>query len=252
MEPEKTEQFARFARHYDRFMWHFVDYRGWVDYVEAIFRHYRLIPHTLLDVACGTGIPTILLARRGYRLTGVDRSAAMLAVLAAGRGELPITTVQADMRNFTVEFPHDAAISLYDSVNYLLTEADLVSCFRCVRQALRPGGLFAFDMNTIYGLAEFWGTRTTTRDVGPVRSVWENRWDARERISTLRLIFWEEVEAGKPGPRFEEVHQERGYSEAELRRALAAAGFGRVDIYQHGGFTPPGPATMRIMVVAQS
>lgn len=244
------EPFSRFARHYDRFMVRYVDYKAWVDYVERVFRRFRAEPKTVLDVACGTGIPTLLLARRGYRLTAVDRSPEMLTVLEAKRGDLPIQPVRADIREFAVPEPVDAAISLYDSINYLLVEEDLRRCFGCVRRALVPGGLFVFDMNTVYGLAEVWGTRTTSRETGGVASIWANAYDPETRVSTLHLTFWETQPDGSAGEKFEEIHQERGYTVEEVRRALEAAGFRRTHFYQHSSFLPVGPFTSRMMVVA--
>ncbi|MBM3313361.1 class I SAM-dependent methyltransferase [candidate division WOR-3 bacterium] len=245
------EPFSRFYRHYDRFMVKYVDYPRWVDYVLRIFAYFRIRPKTMLDLACGTGIPTILLARRGYQLTGVDRSPEMLAVLESKRGDLPIATVRADMREFRTPEPLDAAICLYDSVNYLLTEDDLVRCFRCVRSALAPGGLFVFDMNTVFGLSEQWGTGTTAREAGGVSSIWQNSYDPETRVSTLHLTFWEQPEPGGAGERCEEIHQERGYYPEEVERSLRVGGFGEVHFFQHGSFLPPGPNTTRMMVATR-
>ncbi len=246
--PDKP--FEQFARHYDAFMNRYVDYPDWVNYVEKVFRKLRRKPETVLDVACGTGIPTVLLARRGYRVVGVDRSPEMLAVLESKRGDLPIETVRADITDFEIPEPADAAISLYDSINYLLEEDEMERCFACVRRALKPGGLFAFDMNTLYGLAEFWGNQTMPRKVGDVHSIWQNSYDPDTRISTLHLTFWEEP-AGSAPVKYEEVHRERAYERKEVRRALTAAGFKRADFYSHGGFLPVGIWTTRMMVVAR-
>jgi SAM-dependent methyltransferase len=245
------EPFSHFHRHYDSFMVKYVDYKAWVDYVERIFGRFRAEPKTILDIACGTGIPTVMLAKRGYRLTAVDRSPEMLSVLEAKRNELPIATVRADIRDFAVADPHDAAISLYDSINYLLTEDDLVRCFTCAHRALVPGGLFIFDMNTHYGLAEHWGTRTTARETGNIYSIWQNSWDPESQVSTLHLTFWEQPGPGEAGQKFEEIHQERAYQKDEVERCLNEAGFGEVHFYQHGMFISPGPLTTRMMVVAR-
>jgi SAM-dependent methyltransferase len=247
------EPFSRFSRHYDRFMLKYVNYRAWVDYVERVFGRFNVRPRTILDVACGTGIPTIMLAGRGYRMTGVDRSPEMLAELERKKGELPITTLRADIRDFDTPEPADAAISLYDSINYLLVEEDLVRCFGCVRRSLAAGGLFVFDMNTFYGLSENWGTRTVTRDVGGIYSVWQNAFDRETRVSTLHLSFWEhEPGSGEAaGQKFEEIHQERAYTEEDVGKALAAAGFGERHFFQHSSFLPVGPQTTRMMVVAR-
>jgi SAM-dependent methyltransferase len=246
------EPFSRFFRHYDQFMVKYVDYKAWVDYVERVFRHFKAEPKTVLDVACGSGIPTLMLAQRGYRITGVDRSPEMLEVLESKRGGLPIDALRADIRDFSLPEPLDAAISLYDSINYLLTEDDLVQCFECVRRAIVPGGLFAFDMNTVYGLAEHWGTRSTTREVGGVYSIWQNSFDRETMVSTLHLTFWEVPTEGRAeGEKFEEVHQERAYHKQEVERCLRQAGFEHTHFFQHGTFIPPGPFTTRMMVVAR-
>jgi SAM-dependent methyltransferase len=257
------EPFSRFASYYDKFMVKYVDYKGWVDYLEKLFRRFSVQPKSVLDVACGTGIPAIILAKRGYRVTGVDRSPEMLAILEEKRGRLPISTVRADIRGFAVAEQSDAAVSLYDSINYLLVEEDLVRCFACVRRALAEHGLFAFDMNTVYGLAEFWGTRTTMRETGGIQSVWCNTYDAESRVSSLHLTFWEaghdRNSSSNSGScpqtpdvqKFEELHQERAYFPEEVERSLRRAGFREVYFYQHGSFIAPGPYTTRMMVVAR-
>ncbi|HDQ99983.1 MAG TPA: class I SAM-dependent methyltransferase [candidate division WOR-3 bacterium] len=248
MKPESVP-FREFARHYDRFMGHYVDYRSWVNYVERIFERFKVVPETVLDVACGTGIPSLLLARRGCRVIGVDRSEEMLAVLRAKVNGLPVTTLRADITDFALPEPVDAAISLYDSINYLLAEEDLVRCFTCVHRALNTGGVFVFDMNTLYSLSVFWGDRVAPRNAGGIESTWDSRYDPATRVSTLRLHFREPTPNGGFAE-FDEVHRERAYSRHEVKRSLKAAGFSRVRFYTHGGFLPVGPLTIRMMVVA--
>ncbi len=243
--------FRQFARHYDQFMLRYVDYEDWVKYVVRIFGKFKAAPKTVLDLACGTGIPTVMMAQQGFEMVGVDRSAEMLEVLDTKRRGLPIETVRADMTDFKLATPVDAAISLYDSINYLRRIDDLECCFRCVRRALVEGGLFVFDMNTLYGLSEFWGNRMMPRKVGDVHSVWQNTYDKDARVSTLHLTFWEEQPDGSAPLRFEEVHQERAYTRKEVKQCLERAGFGKVSFYTHGGFFPVGPLTTRMMVVAR-
>ena len=245
------EPFSQFASYYDRFMVKYVDYKSWVEYFERIFKRFGLHPKTILDLACGTGIPTMLLARCGHEVVALDRSPEMLQILDSKKQGLPIKTIRADIRDFSLPSQVDAAVCLYDSLNYLLVEEDLVCCFSCVRRALVEGGLFAFDMNTVYGLAEFWGTRTTMREAGGVQSVWQNSYDTESRVSTLHLTFWEITKVGPPGTKFEEIHQERAYYPEEVERCLRQAGFREVYIYQHGAFIAPGPCTTRMMVVAR-
>lgn len=243
--------FTRFARFYDRFMRRYVDYPEWVNYVLRIFKRFKVAPRTILDLACGTGIPTVMLAEQGFRVIGIDRSKEMLAILLEKKGDLPIEVLCADIRDFTLDQPVDAVISLYDSINYLLTEQDLERCFHCVVRALVPAGVFVFDMNTVYGLERHWGTRTITRETPELVSLWQSHYEPETKISRLHLIFWEKMADGSLGAKYEEVHEERAYAQKEVRETLKAAGFDEIHFYHHGGFLPVNPLTTRMMVVAK-
>jgi len=227
----------------------YVNYPNWVKYVQRLFVRHNRRPKLLLDVACGSGLPTILFARLGYRIIGVDRSEAMLAILQRKIGDYDVRTIRSDIRDFDLPEPADAAVSLYDSVNYLLTPDDLTRCFRAVYRNLVPDGIFVFDMNTIYGLACFWGNRTTVRDVEDIHTIWHTTYDADTHISILRLTFY--VTEGKQLVRYDEIHEERGYAIPEIEFCLRSAGFRRSGFYQHGGFSPPGAEATRIMIVAE-
>ena len=243
----QVEPFAAFAPYYDSFMLKVVDYANWVKYIEKIFKTFKTKPKTILDLACGTGIPTLLLAKKGYRMIGIDRSAAMLEVLRKKSKGIDITTLEADIRDFKLLGQVDATICLYDSINYLLTEEDLKKCFQSVRTALAKNGLLIFDANTDYGLASFWGTRETTREAGNVHSIWRNSYDDKTKISTLNLTCYVKGENRS----FVEVHQERGFELPVLQELLQNCGFSEVKFYHHGTFSPPTAITVRVMAVAR-
>ena len=224
-----------------------VNYGDWVKYIEKIFKNFKIKPNTMLDLACGTGIPTILFAKKGYQMIGIDRSPEMLEILKTKSKGYNIVVHQADIRNFSIPELVDSAICLYDSINYLLTEEDLIKCFQCVRIALKNNGLFIFDMNTEYGLSVFWGTRETVREAGDVHSVWHNTYDNKTKISTLYLTCQVKGE----NRLFEEVHQERGYELPYIQQLLQKCGFSEVKSYHHGTFSPPTDLTVRVMIVAR-
>ncbi|MEO0114474.1 MAG: class I SAM-dependent methyltransferase [candidate division WOR-3 bacterium] len=246
--PNSTvEPFSNFAPYYDSFMLKCVDYVGWVNYIEKIFKKFRIKPKTILDLACGTGIPTILFAKRGYRMIGIDRAQAMLEILKKKSQGYDITVYQADIRDFAIPEPVDTAICLYDSINYLLTEDDLERCFHCVRKAVKNGGLFVFDLNTEYGLSVFWGNRESVREAGGLHSIWRNSYDPETKISTLYLTCRIK---GKECS-FLEIHKERGYELSTIQKILNNAGFTEINLYHHGTFAPPTPISIRVMVVAR-
>ncbi|MEO0131530.1 MAG: methyltransferase domain-containing protein [candidate division WOR-3 bacterium] len=248
MSDRMLKPFERFAYYYDDFMRRVVDYRGWVNYVQKIFDRYQIKVTRILDLACGSGIPSIILAEMGYEVIGLDSSQEMLSVFVSKikNRNLKITIKYADMRDFTLDRQVDACVSFYDSMNYLLTEDDLRKCFSCVAQSLRAGGLFAFDMNTVFCLEHFWNNKETPRITQELYTIWKNTYDPATRISKLYLTV-----KTKTGEEFSELHQERGYYPTEISEALGAAGFTRIDFYNHGTFEPINEVTLRMMIVAQ-
>ena len=123
------------AAYHDLLMAH-VDYEEWVAYVlDRLGLPQRVPvdsesgdePPALLDLACGTGTIAVALAQRGYRVIGVDRSEEMLAVAEekARRAGVDLFLICQDMRSFELAEQVDAALSLFDSLNYLVEEGDL-------------------------------------------------------------------------------------------------------------------------------
>jgi SAM-dependent methyltransferase len=209
----------------------------------------------VVDVACGTGVAVARFAEAGYRVTGVDRSSHMLtqARRRVAQAELQgVTFIEADMRDFALDGLADLVTCMYDSLNYLLEAADLAAAFRCAAAALRDGGLYIFDMNTIFGLAERWGSRDTIhRDTGDWFIAGRARWD-HER-STDTLVFHGFIRRGDVWERFTETHVERGYPVAQIRELLQQAGLTPLSVYdaQVDPVTEPGPETTRVLVVAR-
>ena len=148
MAPVARGPYGRFARYYDMIYHELVDYEADVDFLEAVFRRHHLRPHTILDLGCGTGNHDLPLARRGYAVTGMDRSATMLALARKKstkvRGPRP-RFVHDDMRRFDLDRRFDAAICMFGAIGYLLTARDIGVCLRSVRSHLNSAGLFIFE-----------------------------------------------------------------------------------------------------------
>jgi SAM-dependent methyltransferase len=210
----------------------------------------REIEH-VVDVACGTGIAVAAFAQAGYRVTGIDRSPHMLErarqridqVEATKRHTQPITLIEADMRDFTLpdgDQPADLVTCMYDSLNYLLKQDDLVAAFRCAAQALRAGGLYIFDVNTLFGLAEEWNSNDFIQyDSEDLFIAGRTRWDHERAINTLTFHgFIREIE-GDIWKRFTEAHVQRGYPVDVLRALLQEAGLTPLDVYDAGRRSGP-------------
>lgn len=209
----------------------------------------------IVDVACGTGIAAAKFAEAGYCVTGVDRSPQMLAQArkrVAGAGLREVTLVEADMCDFALNEPVDLVTCMYDSLNYLLEMADLAAAFRCAAATLRDDGLYIFDMNTIFGLAEQWGSRDFIRgDTDDWFIVGRTRWDHESSINTL--IFHGFIRRGQLWERFTETHVQRGYSVAKIRALLERAGLTVLTIYDAHAedAVEPGLETARVLIVAR-
>jgi SAM-dependent methyltransferase len=228
-----------------------------VDRVWALATEHGLgkIEH-VVDVACGTGVAVTKFAAAGHRVTGVDRSPQMLARARQRVAEAELTGVtlfEADMCDFELDKPADLVTCMYDSLNYLLEETDLLAAFRSAAAALCSGGLYIFDMNTIFGLAEGWGSRDFIRwDSDDCFIVGRTCWDYERLINTLTLHGF--IRRGELWERFAEAHVQRGYPVAAIRALLGQAGLAVLTICDPfaEGATEPGPKTGRVLVVARA
>ena len=123
------------------------DYEAWADTVEPVLRRHRDGGRRLLDLACGTGESLLPFLRRGYAVTGCDLSEAMLR---QARAKAPgVRLVRADVTALPPLGRFDVVTCFDDSLNYLCSPEELETAFRSARRSLAPGGVFAFDLNTI-------------------------------------------------------------------------------------------------------
>lgn len=241
------DSFRAVAPCYDELM-SSVPYGTWVDYVETLLRTFGAKPQTVLDLACGTGMVGAEMRRRGYqRVFGVDLSEEMARV-AVDKGRLAVAVQDARRLGLRPE-TIDLVVSLYDSLNYILESEGLLACMRGVRSALKPGGLFIFDLNTIRALALNLFTQDNLRSQEPLLYSWRSKWDPRSRICTVHMWFrWQ----GPEGTReFVEVHRQRGYSHDEVQALLGAAGLTLLASYDAYSLDPVHSRSTRAFYVAR-
>ena len=146
-----NESYTSFAQVYDMFMDN-VDYPAWSKYLIQLLKEYQVEDGLVLDLGCGTGNMTELLAKEGYDMIGVDNSEDMLEIASEKRAEsgLNILYLLQDMREFELYGTVKAVVSICDSINYILEEDDLREVFSLVNNYLDPKGMFIFDLNTEY------------------------------------------------------------------------------------------------------
>ena len=126
------EAYSEFAGVYDLFMDN-VPYEAWRDYIVEILKSHNITDGIVLDLGCGTGKMTRLLAQAGYDMIGVDASEEMLAVAMEHKSlDSSILYLNQDMRAFELYGTVKAVISVCDSINYITKEEDLLAVFRMV------------------------------------------------------------------------------------------------------------------------
>jgi SAM-dependent methyltransferase len=215
--------------------------------VEAMLALLGLSPGArVLDLCCGVGRHSLELARRGFQVTGVDRTEVYLAE-ARGRASkegLEVEFVREDMRTFVRPEAFDAVINYFTSFGYFESEGDDRRVVENAHSSLRPGGLLLIDMMGKEILARIFSERgwreeddvliLEERKVAPDWSSVYNRW----------IIL-------KGGERREVTLTTRQYSAAELSKLLKGCGFDRVAVYGDLSGAPYDMQAKRLVVVAQ-
>jgi SAM-dependent methyltransferase len=206
----------------------------------------REAPPAVLDLACGIGRHSVELARRGFRVTGVDRTRLYLqrAIRQAREETLDIEFVREDMRRFRRPGAFEAAINLFTSFGYFPDPADDRSVAENVHASLKPGGAFVLDLMGKEVLARIFRERDWHREEGFV--VMEERW-VRQSWSWIESR-WTILRAGR---RTEIDLSHRLYSAVELEGLLLAVGFGSVEIYGDLDGRPYDQNARRLVAVAR-
>lgn len=240
--------YSSISPYYDELMVD-VEYEHWVDYVVRLLERVGIHPKGVLDLACGTGTTTLLLAQKGFQPIGVDNALGMLEIAREKVRETgkEIPFIEQDMRTLHVDEPVELVTCFFDSINYMLEEDDLLATFQAVFDALRDGGVFLFDVNTEQALSTL--EPVYVREEGRVTSIWRNSYHRKDMTVTLNLTVF--VKEGDIYRRCTETHQERAWTEKALRHALNKAGFRRTTFYKHLTFLPPDKEANRLMVVAE-
>ena len=218
---------------------------------ETLLRRFRVRPGSVLDLACGTGSLSVLLARSGYHVIGADRSEQMLCQAEQKAQQLPENRpffICQPMQRLRLPEPVDAVICCLDSINYLTDPADCRRTFARVFDALKPGGLFVFDVDTPYKLRSLNGQVFLDEREG-ADCVW--RAEYRERARRLYYGMDLFTQQGKLWARSFEEHVEYAYTMEELTQYLNEAGFSDVRLFADRKLRSPEPTELRVYFAAK-
>ena len=218
------EAYTDFAGVYDVFMDE-TPYEKWHDTVLTVLQKYHITDGLVLDLGCGTGTMTELLAQSGYDMIGIDNAQEMLNLAITKRDESKsdILYLCQDMREFELYGTVRAVVSLCDCVNYILEESELQQVFELVNNYLDPEGIFFFDFNTDYKYREIIGDTVIAENREQCSFIWENYFHEEECINEYDVTVFTEEEDGRYR-KFTETHYQRGYRLEEIKALLKAAG----------------------------
>ena len=224
----------------------------------------------VVDLGCGTGTLTEKLAQLGYDMIGIDNSPEMLSIAMDKKAEAGSGTLylNQNMQEMDLYSTVGTIICICDSLNYLLSEEDVLKTFKLVKNYLYPGGIFIFDFNTVYKYEKVIGDSTIAENYEDCAFIWENNYDSESRINEYDLTLFikdedfieaedvivnKEFNADKDGHfvRYHETHFQKGYELRQIQDLLEAAGLEFVIAIDDESEGYPGEESERIFVVAR-
>ena len=225
--------YREFSRFYDNLTFN-VDYEKRADYIQSVLSLYGHEWGLTLDLACGTGTLTTLLKQRGVDVFGVDASQEMLseAMDKAYDAGVSILYLCQDMERLDLYGTIDTCICTLDSLNHITDSAKLQTAFDRIGLFMNPGGMFVFDVNTVYKHRHILADNTFVYDTDAVFCVWQNSLKENNIVSIDLDLFEREGESGDElYSRTAESFKERAYEIGELKDMLRHAGFETLAVY---------------------
>ncbi len=237
------------AASYDR-LTNDVDYCATVDFYWTLLDREGVAPRTAVDLACGTGSVSMLLAQKGLQVTGVDMSEEMLCMAeqkAQGIQNRPVF-VRQKLEQLYLPKGVDLAVCALDSLDYITDPAACQEAIRRVYKALNPGGCFIFDVNTPEKLRAMDGQVFLDEDED-VYCVWRGEFDADSNVCTYWMDLFQRT--GASWQRSYEEHREYAYSAEQLTGYLKQAGFCGIEVFGDRTLCAPQPGEQRIYMKAR-
>jgi len=217
-------QYTEFSTVYDLFMDN-IPYEEWADAISDMLSEFGIDEGLVLDLGCGTGTLTELMALKGYDMIGIDSSEDMLAEAMLKMPEdYDILYLNQDITEFELYGTVRAVISTCDSLNYICDPKELAETFKLVNNYLEPDGVFIFDMNAPEKYEEVLADNVFAENRETASFIWENTFDNDSRINEYALtVFIEDEESGLY-EKSEEFHYQRAYTREEIVELLNEAG----------------------------
>lgn len=234
------------------------DYAGECDLIEQVFNRFGSGKiRSVVDWGCGTGNHSIPLAKRGYSVTGVDRSAEMLRLARrkSTENDLSVNWIEGDIRAGEAAGLFDAGLFMFAVLGYLSSNEDVMAAFRNARRHLRQGGLLVFDV--WYGPAVLAAKPSDRVKIIPIQDgelirMATSTLDTRHHLSNVHYNSWRLV-GDRVAEHSEEVHTLRYFFPMELEALLEHAGFTLISLTAFPTLdVPADETTWNVLVVGKA
>jgi len=231
-----------FAESYDALMAE-VDYQSLADYYNSMLGSPSGI---LLDLACGTGRLSAIMAGKGWSVIGVDNSVEMLS---RARQHKEITYICQDITELDLYGTVNAAICSLDGLNHLYDEAQLRKALERVSLFMEPGGLFAFDMNTVYKHETILDNHIFVKEADQIYCVWRNFYQGKGVVD-ITLDIFTECEDCSYNRSFVQI-REKAYDLDIIRGLCEQSGFEIMGLYDSITTNPVNANSERVIFVCK-
>ncbi len=253
------ESYTGFAQVYDAFMDN-IPYDSWSEYLVELLEEYNVTDGLIADLGCGTGNITRQLVDKGYNMIGIDNSEEMLSIAiekeSYNENKEDILYLLQDMREFELYGTVSAVVSICDSINYIVSEEELLQVFQLVNNYLDPGGIFIFDLNTEYKYRTILADNTIAENREDCSFIWDNYYYEDEMMNEYDLTIYvkdKEDESSKYNKflRFDETHYQKAYSLDTVIDVIKKAGMEYITAYDAFTHNPPRQDSERIYIIAR-
>jgi ubiquinone/menaquinone biosynthesis C-methylase UbiE len=253
---KKKPNYTVLADIYDRVMSD-VDYETWADYIDEIILEHRPEAENLLELACGTGTIALSLEELDcYNITATDASEDMIRIAQkkASKVNSQIEFITMNFLNLQLEKKFDVVYMVFDSINYLHNEEDILKLHKEIKKFLNPEGIFVYDFTTPRNSRK--AIKFLNNEVKYVKNKFryqrESSFDPVSKIHTN--IFQIEQKNGEEGltvEKYEEKHQQKIYSQSEIEALIKKTDFTILQAYDGFELKPAHQRSLRITMVLQ-